>query len=451
MKPTLRFILSLALGTSIATGQSAMRNPASAMWDDPHFVKSFTASYGVLSGFEPEISDAEKVVLRDLLPSIKNSPGVAINALQGQIKPNSSAAFDFILANLYFQQGRLDEAVRYYRSATQKYPNFRRAHKNLGLALVQKESFKEAITAISRGLALGDVDGRSYGLLGFCYLTERLYYPAEAAYRQAILMQPNVQDWKLGLARCLIETGDFDASVALLDTLLKQEPDNVDFWLLQANAFVGKNEALAAAKNIEVVRRMGRAKLPSLTMLGDIYMNHNSPRLALGAYLEALELPGSENSRALMRAAELFTARGDFDQAQILIKRLRTQLADNLTDETGLKLLTLEAKIARATGDADEAFGILTKIVERDALNGDALIELGNYYAAKGDFERAVNRYGQAQLIAEYERPALIAHAQTLVRRTNYKEALKLLARALELKPDKYLSQYVERIERATR
>jgi tetratricopeptide (TPR) repeat protein len=102
-------------------------------------------------------------------------------------------------------------------------------------------------------------------------------------------------------------------------------------------------------------------------------------------------------------------------------------------------------------GDADEAFGILTKIVERDALNGDALIELGNYYAAKGDFERAVNRYGQAQLIAEYERPALIAHAQTLVRRTNYKEALKLLAGALELKPDKYLSQYVERIERATR
>ena len=58
-------------------------------------------------------------------------------------------------------------------------------------------------------MELGDVDGRAYGLLAFSYLTQENYYPAEAAYRQAILMQPETVDWKLGLARCLLEMGQY--------------------------------------------------------------------------------------------------------------------------------------------------------------------------------------------------------------------------------------------------
>ncbi len=435
----------------MAVAQSAMSHPASSMWNDAHFVNSFTASYGVLAGYEPEISDPEKEALRGLLQVIKNDPRAAITSLEAQIKPNSSAAFDFILANLYFQQGNLQNAVKYYRNATRKYPNFRRAYKNLGLVLVQNNNLKEAIPAISQALALGDVDGRSYGLLGYSYLSQQLYYPAEAAYRQAILMQPQVRDWKLGLARCLIETQDFDGAIALFDTLLKEEPDNVDFWLLQANAFIGKDEALAAAQNIEVVRRMGAAKVPSLAMLGDIYMNRNLPGLALSAYLEALSMSGNQNSQALMRAAKLFMLTGNYEQSQKLIDQMRQQFANNLADQDDLELLTLEAKIARANGDDEKAFASLTKIVERDALNGEALIELGNYYASKDDLARAVNRYEQAQLIAKYERPALIAHAQAIIRKANYKEALVLLKRALELESDKYLSDYVERVERAAR
>jgi tetratricopeptide (TPR) repeat protein len=77
------------------------------------------------------------------------------------------------------------------------------------------------------------------------------------------------------------------------------------------------------------------------------------------------------------------------------------------------------------------------------------LIELGNYYADQGDFDRATNRYEQAQQIARYERPAMIAHAQALLRNKNYDKALILLKRAIQLKEDAYLVQYIERIERA--
>jgi hypothetical protein len=45
----------------------------------------------------------------------------------------------------------------------------------------------------------------------------------------------------------------------------------------------------------------------------------------------------------------------------------------------------------------------------------------------------------------------MIAHAQTLLRNKNYDKALILLKRAIQLKEDAYLLQYIERIERAIR
>lgn len=451
MKNILRFLLLFSFQSLFAFAQSVLPNPTSSMWSDPEFAKSFTASYGVLSGYEPEISDAEKDALRSLLQVIQNNPRAAITSLESQITAKTSAAFEFILANLYFQQGNLGKAENYYRNCVRKYPNFRRAHKNLGLVLVQAGKIHQARPAISKALELGDIDGRSYGLLGYSYLMDQLYYPAEAAYRQAILMQPKIRDWKMGLARCLVETQDYQGAIALFDTLIKQEPDNPDFWLLQANAYIGIEDTLSASKNLEVVRRMGVAPAESLTMLGDIYMNHNFRSLALGAYLEALKKSGRTNSQALMRAAYLMTQSANYGEASQLIAAMRSQFGSHLPDEDDLKLLTMEARISRANGDEEAAMASLIQIIHRDVLNGEALIELADLYASQGDLDRAFNRYEQAQLIGDYERKALIAHAQTLIRNTEYQPALVLLKRALNLKPDEYLEKYVERIERAAR
>ena len=121
----------------------------------------------------------------------------------------------------------------------------------------------------------------------------------------------------------------------------------------------------------------------------------------------------------------------------------------SLPETDDFKLLTLEAKIARAQGNDEKAVATLNRIVERDALNGDAIIELANYYADQGDLAKSIIRYEQAAKIEAYERQALVAHAQTLVRNHNYKDALPLLRRALTLKPDNNLEDYTQHIERA--
>ena len=444
-------ILLLGLAGTLSAQSNRVQNMASQLWSDDTFVKEFLGSYGFLAGAEPQITEEEKEALRALVDLIKVSPAAAIQQLEPQINNSSSAAFDFILANLFFQEGNLRKAEEYYNKAIVKHPDFRRAYKNLGLVQVQAGDFPKAIKTISKAMELGEVDGRAYGLLGYGYLTQERYYPAEAAYRQAILMQPENKDWKVGLAQCLLQTERFGDAAALFDTLIKDEPNNADYWLLQANAYLGKDKPLSAAKNLEIVRRMGKAELSSLTLLGDIYMNGDNADLALEAYLAAAEKATADDSRALIRAAELLTRTANYDQASTMIDRSRSALATGLSDDDDLKLLTLEAKIARATGEDDKAAKILVKIIERDANNGEAIIELANYYADSGDMAKAINRFQHAEKLQKFERQALIAHAQARVRNGEYKEALPLLRRALQLRDDRNLADYADRVERAAR
>ena len=451
----MKSILNLILGLTFCIGSlstlSAVPDPTKGMWNDPAFIKSFTGSYGILAEYEPPISNDEKLVLRSLMNAIRSNPKGAITALEPQIKPKTSAAFDFILANLYFQEGNLANAEKYYNKATRKFPNFRRAYKNLGLVQVQAGKYKPAVKTISKAMELGEIDGRSYGLLGYCYLTQELYYPAETAYRQAILMQPETLDWKLGLARCLMETQRYADAIALFDTLIKLQPNSADFWLLQGNAYIGNDEPMAAARNIEIVRRMGQAELATLTLLGDIYINNDAPSLALDAYLAALKVANNNDSKSLIRAAEILTRTGNYAEGKTMISSTRTRFADKLNDADDLKLLTLEAKIARSEDDTDTAITALNQIIERDALNGEALTELANIYAAQGELPKAINRYEQAEKIEAFERKALIAHAQALVANTDYQASLPLLRRALYMQSDNNLEDYVKRVERAAR
>lgn len=452
MNKFLSILTYTAFAVATATAQSnQVASIAGQLWNDESFVKEFLGSFGFLAGYEPPISDEEKEALRSLIDLIKVSPKVAIQQLEPQITQDSSAAFDFILANLYFQDGNLPKAEQFYSSAIVKHPDFRRAYKNLGLVQVQKGDFKKSIATISKAMELGEVDGRAYGLLGYGYLTEERYYPAEAAYRQAILMQPDNKDWKVGLAQCLLQTERYADAIALFDTLIKDAPDTSDYWLLQANAYIGKGDSLAAAKNIEIVRRMGQADLATLTLLGDIYMNNESADLALNAYLTAAEKATAQDAKALIRAAEVLTRSLNYEQASTMIAKSRSTLGQGLSDEDDLRLLTLEAKIARATGEDDKAAELLVQIIERDALNGTAIIELANYYADQGELGKAITRYQQAEKIKKFEREALIAHAQTRVRNGEYKEAVPLLQRALQIKSDRNLADYADRVERASR
>lgn len=448
-------LLLLGLGPSLASAPVARAQfqawEGSKIIDDPEWQKRFLGSYGFLSGAEPQVGAGELELLREVIDLMKVNPRAAAARLQGETGPDSSAALDFILANLDFQNGQLESAAGHYQRAIEKFPDFRRAHKNLGLLQVQQGDFARGARHLGKAVELGDRDGRNYGLLGYCYLNLDNPLAAESAYRNAVLQEPDTRDWQLGLAQALLAMERHEEAIALFDALLQARPDESNIWLLQANAYLGIDQPRAAAVNLEAVRMLGKAQASTLTLLGDIYMNAGMPELARSAYVEVIEKDARGTGfRTAWRAAELMLRTGAYEDAGQLLSSIDQRYQGLSTDET-LELLTLKARLARAEGRGKEAAALLESIVERDGTRGDALLELAAYHHQRGDEAQALLLVERAQKLAAYERQALLAHAQYRVASREYRKAADLLRAALELQHEPRVERFLARVEEAAR
>lgn len=433
-----------AVGSQPWTGRSVI--------DDPEWQKRFLGSYGFLSGAEPPINASELEILREVIDLMEVDPKAAAARLGGSLGPDSSASLDFVLANLEFQNGDNEAAGRHYRSALAKFPDFRRAHKNLGLLLVQNADFEAAREHLGRAVELGDRDGRNYGLLGYCYLQKEDFLPAEEAYRNAILQEPDNRDWKLGLARSLLAMEKYSDAVALFGSLIESNPDDTTAWLLQANAYIGLEQPLAAAVNLEAVRMLGKAQKGSLVLLGDIYMKSGMPELAKSAYLEVIakDETAAEFSTAY-RAAELLIRTRSWKEAQEVLASIDRRYAKELPEGDALDVMTLEAKVALARGRDKEAARLLEAVVKRDGTRGEALLELAAYHRKQGSTEKAIFLVERAENLQAYEYQALLQHAQLMVSAKDYSKGAQLLRRAIQIKSEPRVESFLARVEDAAR
>jgi tetratricopeptide (TPR) repeat protein len=225
-------------GRPVAFAPVPADHPLAGVWNDPDFARRLAGSYGFLSEAEPRLNPEEQVLFRDkIVPLLREEPSKAIAELQAAQKPGASAVFDFTLGTVYFQTEDFTNAVKQYEQALAKFPDYRRAQRNLALSLVRSGRYSEAIRPLTRTLELGGADGKIFGLLGFAHLSEGRLVSAEGAYKQAMVYEPDNLDYQLGLVKCFIGLQQLDAAVAMLDEMIQRYPEKENLWALQANAF----------------------------------------------------------------------------------------------------------------------------------------------------------------------------------------------------------------------
>ncbi len=452
----------------------AADNPLAAFWNDRQFVMSFAGSYGYRTDIEPPklhpgntnyIGGTNELAFYNqrLFPLMEKQPDEAIALLEENVSTNSNAVFDYLLGNQYFQKGSegYGKAVENYRRAIDKFPSFLRAHKNLAFSYVGLEKFEEAVPSLTRTIELGGADGHVYGILGVCLSRQKNHIGAEGAYRNAMMLMPERKDWKMGLLSCQIEQGKLPTAEAFLNTLLAADPTDAKLWDLQANLHLQMEQPDKAAIDYEVLRKLGKATIPNLMLLGDIYITREAAALALDVYLEAIDKAGVGDIARTLRAADILSNSGAWDEAQTLFKRIRDKHGKNLDEDQDMKLLRLESRVAMAKGEGDRAIGVLEEIARKNPLDGEALLMIGDYYAAPAEEEtedqartrkaKADNRYEMAAHIDGFEAEALVKRAQLLVRERKYDRALEYLTKAQKIRHRDSIQRYLEAVQRAAR
>lgn len=428
-------------------------DPSAWTWDNPEFVRWFTGTYAADGNISPQIDSDEQALFQRIAPLMESDPRAAagriqahIENLEGEDAVDYSAALDYTMGSLYLQSGDTGEAVRFYRRAVERFPTFQRAYQNLGLAEVQQGRYGEALPYLTRAVELGADNGILWGLIGFAYLNVERPTQALAAYQQALLFQPDSRDWKLGKLNALLDTGNPEAAVALIREMLKEDREQPQLWMQQANAYLSMGQPLEAAINLEWVARNGHATGQVLVLLGDIYLNDGMVSLAARTYQRALAT-GEAGPDRLLRAAENLLARGAETEAVRFLDALRDASSGRLDPEQSLKVLSLEARLALRRGDLETARERLEMVVSRDPLNGSALVALGDTLRQLDQPEAAALQYERALEDSETRVQALLALGRLLVAQRRYKPALDYLSRAQELEPRPYLADYIDQLE----
>ncbi len=417
-------------------------------WDDPSFRARFAQSYLGQSEVNPKITAEEKALFDEIVPMISEAPKEAIGKLQTVLNPNSSAAFDYILGNLLYQEGDSKNAILAYEKAIKKFPSYALAYFNSGRACVAEGNYTKALPMLQKSLEIQPGDGSLYGLIGYCYINLDKPSSALDAYRIAIMLAPESRDWKLGKLQCHIALDQREEAIGMLYEFIEKEPANADWWKLQANQFMSMGEIGKAAANLLVVREIGKADGPSLTLLGDLLLNEGLVRPALENYNLALQTGQIRVSR-IFEVANSLLMLGALEEAQDLVAKIDQTIGTGLDESQTLEHLNLKARIAMDKDDIELASGYLKKIVDKDPMNGYALLTLSDLEKTKGDLTKAKYYAENASKIGTFEHQACLTLAQLNVSERDYRQAAKHLRRAQQLKPKEYVAEYLLKIEQA--
>jgi len=445
-------LLVLCFVTLVSSqGQNSFLDPniSEAFWNSPQFQRQFLASYGVRSNVEPRFENPEEQIFYSQLgDTIRDNPQQAIEKITQQLNASSSAILSYTLGSLHFQEGQHQEAIKHYEVALSQFPDYLRAHKNLGIALIREERFGDSITHLVETINLGGADGTVYGLLGNAYLNLEKYASARLAYQNATLLDAENPLWELGIIKCAIATERYQEAVSLLDGVLSKQPDNAALWALQGNVYLQMEEADKAAVNFEILRKSGKATLQHLMLLGDIYMLSESIDLALAVYLEAIDQDGKGDIRRSLNAARILLNQGAWEPASAMFTKIRQAQESTLSEQETFQLLKMESQVAIANGKGQEALSVLEQIIEKNPLDAEALLLAGDFYMQAEDFEKALFRFEMVARIPGSESDGWIKQATVLVKQQQYTKAIELLEKAQKSNPRDNIQKFLDSVKR---
>ena len=398
--------------------------------------------------FEPTLTREEGSFLAKVMTMTETDVNEAVRLLREE-RPEKfkSAALDFTLGNLLFQNDELTAAESAYREAVAKMPRFRAALMNLGRILLMQNRTQETITLYQRLVEDGQANADILLLLGHAILMEDAPVGAETAYRQALLLRPRDGEIRMGLAKALLSQERYREGLALIDEILERDPLNQELWSLRVNAMLTDGDLERATRATEQARRLGRATPSMLASLGDLWLNQDRPIDALDAYSEAFagEKPSLDR---LLRATEGFLMVDDAEGAQTMIARAESELEINDDPEARISLLRLKADWAVREGQTDNAIALLRQVLERNPLDGRALLTLTDLQAHEGHMEKALLTAERAARVEGYEAEALLRQARIEVGRGHYARAVPLLESAQAFDPRDAVSRYLEQVRR---
>jgi tetratricopeptide (TPR) repeat protein len=224
-----------------------------------------------------------------------------------------------------------DGAVAAYRRRIEVNPNFAEAHRQLGEIYFLQGRDDEALMEFSVAVWLDPADARAHAAAAHVHVRAMRYPEAAAAARRALALQPDHRQARYALGSALLRTGDVDAGRRELDLFEQMESaaaaaDRRAFEVeaLRREAF--RAPADRAVTLMEQALAIGGADARAHRDLGAALLRAQRPQEAIPHLLAAQR--AAETVDGFRYLADAFAAAGDSASAAGQISRYTQALAD---------------------------------------------------------------------------------------------------------------------------
>lgn len=410
---------------------------STSYWKDPGFLKSFNGAYRIEARIEPNLSTEERgllVEVQKLMATGKRK--AAAKTLTNSPLTKKSPALTYNLGNIEFELGNLETATKHYQAALKAFPSFRRAHKNLALAHLRAEELPKALPHLIEAIRLGDSEGNTYGLLGYCHLARGEYGSALQAYQMARMTEPDTVQWTAGIAQCLDQMDAKPEAAALLEEVIRKAPSESSFAVLRANILLDLELSEEACKTLELPFRLGILPPSETLLLAQLHLRENRLERTRSAIANAFENPEKPPAApAIHNLLETAVFQKEWNLFEEIYAKTPKPAPSKISTLQGIYLIA---------SDSDPTAGqeILETEIKNNPRNGPALLALATQLAKTGENSRAELLFERAQVDPTVAFQALTRHAELAVSQQRYDLAIKKLGEAYKLNPSDGLATY---------
>ena len=306
---------------------------------------------------------------------------------------------------------------------------------------LSKGFYDRASAEINRALSRGSHRADGLALMGDVFAKQGLFGEALDRYREALRIDPDLRDARVGEAWSLVRLGRGLEARPLAHMLLKEEPEAIEVLMLAATAYAEAGDPAAALDVLDTARRVAPMRAEIQQKMGDIARSLGDNEGAISAYRHALQLD-SDFAIVRFQLAKLLQAKGHLREAeQELVAALD---AVPTYAEATLELATLRRKSNRAA----EGLPLLIELLQRDPYHFDALIGLGETLLSLNRKRDAVTAFARVLRFDASHVGALFHEGVILAEQRRYRDAIDRWSRVIDLATT---SDYAKRARREIR
>lgn len=314
--------------------------------------------------------------------------------------------------------------------ALESTPNSPSAHRSLSMIYLMTGEQDNARKHLTRCVELGVQDAQIFGQLAYVNLQLGKPISAISAYQNALMLEPDSQQWYQGLLFALIETNALAQAETLLSEMLLNDESNKQLWLQRGHIALKQGNAIKALSSLETAMSLGDSSLSNLISIAKLHASDGSLRRASDILAENIATfltdQSSEGFEAYTTIASYLANQQQWEELERLTKAAE-EYQNALTPSQIASINVLQAKVAINKGRSESAIALLTHAIERIPDNGEALLALAKLYQQQHKIERAKMMYLRAEALEDVKQQAMLGRAQVALEQRQYHQALELL------------------------